>query len=363
MRKQTNAKGEEVEPIQSFEISPETLTFTQGEGTRNTKIKQYLCVRPMMPKSGLYQAILHENISQDRHLERLLDGLNSRQMKTANSMDLTQRTFLARQEKKQKKWKREDEVRLYGMNFPSIAARTPTERPQSMQAVYRMPEYSARPKPEVDEKLKSSLPEMPYTLRREQTEIVLHRDRTFITRLPGVREVNPKGLERHNTYCGLSFLKTGTPSQDTRFKRLEFQLEPAELGDVDQYPIENLTSKSRLSKYSQSTSNESEEKDKVSSAIPNKPKQEKWIITRADTDLTSTGIKSEIETNGERTGNGRNKKRMKKSDAILESFKTKDVKKLAKTLAKKDKKPEIEVVQKSSVFVPGVNVFYSKNKE
>lgn len=80
-------------PIQELDISPDSLVFTQGKDAKNIKIKQFLCVRDVIPKTNLYQAILLENRSQDRHLQRTLSSLSTRQLKHANSFDRSNKNY------------------------------------------------------------------------------------------------------------------------------------------------------------------------------------------------------------------------------------------------------------------------------
>lgn len=367
-------------PIQELEISPDTLSFTQGKDAKNIKIKQFLCVRNVIPKTNLYQAILLENRSQDRHLQRTLSSLSTRQLKHANSFDLTARTFMAMQERKQKKWKREDELRLSSMNLPSLQGSenlTP-----NLDVMYHMPEYSTTTKQKRGksrEKEKTKFPKMPYNIRREQTEIVTYHDKTYMTKLPEMVEVDQDALQHYDMYRGKKYLSAGASKTDDRFKHLTQTLKPAHLKDLDKYPLENATSKSRLSKYSSSSrvsSRESDDDNVFSRHMASKPRPS-WMLTRPETcsDVVEGTFTQGTKPRREITVSFEDQpKKAKRSEEILESFRTMDVKKLAKSILK-DKKEntntdeqEAEPTEENTaddnkkVFVPGVNVYYSTSK-
>ncbi|XP_062583090.1 uncharacterized protein LOC134244860 [Saccostrea cucullata] len=361
-------------PIQELEISPETLAFTQGKDAKNIKIKQFLCVRNVIPKTNLYQAILLENRSQDRHLQITLSSLSARQLKHANSFDLTARTFMAMQERKQKKWKREDELRLSSMNLPSLQGSenlTPC-----LDVMYHMPEYSVRARParsKSREKEKSKFPKMPYSIRREQTEIATYNDKTYMTKLPEMVEVDQDALQHYDMYRGKKYLNAGATKSDERFKHLTETLKPAHLKDLDKYPLENATSKSRLSKYSSSSrvsSRESDDDVVFSRHMASKPRPS-WMLTRPETSEVMTFTQGSKPRREVSVSFEDQPKKVKKSEEILESFRTMDVKKLAKSILKEKKETsntdtqETEAMEETAsgenkkVFVPGVNVYYS----
>jgi hypothetical protein len=54
----------------------------------------------------------------------------------------------------------------------------------------------------------------------ERTEIVTHREKTFITKLPAVVKVNELKLKRFNTYCGSNFLERNLSHKAERFQSL-----------------------------------------------------------------------------------------------------------------------------------------------
>lgn len=372
-------------PIQELDISPDSLVFTQGKDAKNIKIKQFLCVRDVIPKTNLYQAILLENRSQDRHLQRTLSSLSTRQLKHANSFDLTARTFMAMQERKQKKWKREDEMRLSSMNLPNLQGSE--NFAPSLDVMYHMPEYSTKSKPRRSksrDRERTKFPKMPYSIRREQTEIVTYNEKTYMTKLPEMVEVDQTALQHYDLYRGKKFLSAGATKTDDRFRHLTDTLNPAHLKDLDKYPLENATSKSRLSKYSSSSrvsSRESDDDNAYSRHMTSKQRGSNWMLTRPETysDVLDKPVshggkprpKREISVSFDD-----HPKMVKRSEEILESFRTMDVKKLAKSILK-DKKENTKTAEDQSaesaeetvtgedkkVFVPGVNVYYSTNKK
>lgn len=338
-----------------FEISRDLLTYEPGADTKNIKLKQHLCVRHAMPKTNLYGTILHENVSQDRHLERQLSNLSIRQLKNSNSFDLSARTFMKNQERKQAKWRREDEFRLSGLNLPNVQMAEEKRRP-SFDVMYHAPEYSFRSQSVRENK--ESFPKMPFSIRREKTEIVTHRERTFMTRLPEVLVVDQDALKEYNKYRGKTHLKPGNPSKDDRFQRLQTSLSKPLIKDVDNLPNENSKSKSRLSKYSNDSRDD--HTDHSLDTTGNESSHElrgDWMLTRAQTDMIVQKNRRNKEEEDTVSVHVQNKN---KSDDILDSFRTKDVRDLAKSLSK-DKTVK-EKNGTNSTFVPGVNVYYSKKK-
>lgn len=236
----------EITPIQSFEITPETLEFTTGADTRNIGIKHFLCLRRTLPKTRLSQAILYENVSYRRQLAMKMDSMRKDRLRNAQVLDSNMRAFRQTQKRKQQKWKRVDEIRLSNMNLPCVHLKSEEERPKSCKIMYRMSEF----KPEGDKSDLPSpvLPKMNLTVRREQTEIITHREKTFMTRFPEIIHIDQALLDRHNNYCGKHLLEDGGSGLDGRFSRFVDSLSPAKV-DAEDYPIENLKSYSRLHKY------------------------------------------------------------------------------------------------------------------
>ena len=237
----------EIQPIQSFEITPETLEFTTGADTRNISIKHSLCLRRTLPKTRLSQAILYENVSYTRQLSMKMESMKRDRMRNAQVLDSNRRAFQQAQKRKQNKWKKLDEIRLSNMNLPCVNLGSETERPKSCKIMYRMAEF--KPEGEKPEPMKPVLPKMNLSVRREQTEIITHREKTFMTKFPEVIEIDPKLLNRHNSYCGKELLEDGGSGRDARFYRFVNALSPAKVDSAD-YPIENLKSYSRLYRYS-----------------------------------------------------------------------------------------------------------------
>ncbi|RUS71357.1 hypothetical protein EGW08_020876 [Elysia chlorotica] len=83
--------------------------------------------------------------------------------------------------------------------------------------------------------------------RKERTEIVLHEDRSFITKLPAYVEVNEAIQTVFDAYRGKAYLSRDLPSRDERFRRLETMLQPPSRADLTTpaTSTENFTCKSR----------------------------------------------------------------------------------------------------------------------
>ncbi|KAL4239929.1 hypothetical protein ACF0H5_000726 [Mactra antiquata] len=237
----------DIKPIQSFEITPETLEFTTGADTRNIGIKHFLCLRKSLPKTRLSQAILYENVSYRRQLAMKMESMQKDRLRNAQVLESNMRAFRQSQARKQQKWKRVDEIRLSNMNLPCVHLNSEEERPKSCKIMYRMSEF--KPEAEKSDHPSPVLPKMNLTIRREQTEIITHREKTFMTRFPEIINIDQELLDRHNNYCGKHLLEEGGFHRDGRFGRFIGALSPAKV-DADDYPVENLKSYSRLYKYS-----------------------------------------------------------------------------------------------------------------
>ncbi|PVD38096.1 hypothetical protein C0Q70_00707 [Pomacea canaliculata] len=221
-------------------------------------MRQHLCVVHALPRTRLTNAILYENSSQERHLEMKLTELQRRKLRSSVAMEITKRAFTAQQDRKRRKWQREDQVRISSMNLPVFTERGQREmsgigggvglvadRRPSMMTIYRLASDGGRAESTVQDR-KPLLPMM--KIKRERTEIISHHDRVFVTKLPSVVEVDQRLLTIHNEYCGQTLLSQGQPFRDDRFRRLHTVLSPAMLKDGD-YPIENVFCKSRALKY------------------------------------------------------------------------------------------------------------------
>ncbi|XP_052784974.1 uncharacterized protein LOC128220567 [Mya arenaria] len=236
----------DIKPIERFEITPETLEFTTGADTRNIGIKHFLCLRRTLPKTRLSQAILYENVSYRRQLDMKMTSMRQDRLRNAQVLDSNMRAFRQAQKRKQQKWKRLDEVRLSNMNFPCVHMSNESERPKSCKIMYRMSEF--KPEGEKAETPSPILPKMNLTVLREQTEIITHREKTFMTKFPEIIEYDQKLIDRYNNYCGKKFLEDGGSGRDARFHRFIKSLSPAVVS-LDDYPHENVKSLSRLFKY------------------------------------------------------------------------------------------------------------------
>ena len=88
---------------------------------------------------------------------------------------------------------------------------------------------------------KPILPQM--VIRRERTEIVSHKARAFITRLPSSVEVDLSVQSVFDAYRGTNYLSRDLPNRDDRFAQLTRILSPsAQTRSRELPPRENLTS-------------------------------------------------------------------------------------------------------------------------
>ena len=62
-------------------------------------------------------------------------------------------------------------------------------------------------------------------VKRERTEVVKHREQTFITRLPTTIEVDIDHFRQYNQYCGTRLLRSRCV-EDHRFRNLSKMLFP-----------------------------------------------------------------------------------------------------------------------------------------
>lgn len=184
---------------------------------RNLRTSEYLSVRHVLPKTYLHHAILHENNSQDRHLAMKMQSIRRRQIQLANSFDMSQRTFLEHQNRKHRKWKREDQIRACNMNIPMLRNENElaSKVNEDPQVLYRSPRYLDAEDTSIVEG--QMLPFM--SIRREATEVIKRENSIYMTKLPTTVEINDLKLRRYNTYCGTELVKGGS-KKDDRF--LEF---------------------------------------------------------------------------------------------------------------------------------------------
>ena len=322
----------------SEEITMLTENAVSTHSTKNIKMKQYLSVKHALPKTRLYHTILHENVSQDRHLDMTLLNISRRRQKESVSCDLSRRAFVAQQDRKIKKWKREDENRLAGMNLPTLAYHD-SDPDESKEVLYHQPDYESRPW-STQAPIKPVLPML--RIRRERTEIVSVQDKAFLLKLPAVAEIDYKKLERHNTYCGKSMLARGVPRKDERFESLNSQLQAAKLKKWDQYPIENIFVKSRLSKYSS-----------WKPTITDQPfaTQLKVVVASRPRSVRSGDEEPCLKLNFEYVTENRTTTR-----DVLASSKTKIIKSFAKHLKEKDQDNSADVVNDVAKTLEGDNV-------
>lgn len=318
----------EIKPIKSFEITPEFLEFTTGADTRNIGIKHFLCLRRTLPKTRLSQAILYENVSYRRQLAMKMESMRKDRLRNAQVLDSNMRAFRQTQKRKQQKWKRLDEIRLSNMNLPCVHLKSEEERPKSCRIMYRMNEF--KPEGERPELPAPVLPKMNLTVRREMTEIITHRDKTFMTRFPEIINIDQGLLDRHNNYCGKHLIENGGSMHDGRFSRFVGSLSPAQV-DAEDYPVENLKSYSRLHKYD--TSRDDRLTPRSSKLVPKSHQQNlkeevakrfEAIKSRENTFYSEDGLSTDrsqkLEMLLKQTG-----RFQKKGEYLLETYKTDDV--------------------------------------
>ncbi|XP_064643512.1 uncharacterized protein LOC135497626 [Lineus longissimus] len=214
---------------------------SEGSSGSSLRTQEHLSVKHALPKTRVTHTILHENVSQDRQLGMVLRTLNNRQKKYEGLAYQTKNTFLHRQKRKEEKWKREDTVRLQSMKFPTIRNVKSEDRPGSMLIMYRKPRYPITESDDINEAKPPDLNEFLLPIMEitpEKTEIVTHREKTFITKLPPVVKVDELKLKRFNTYCGTGFLERSLPGTSERFRRLTGSLSdiPAHFEDQERLP-------------------------------------------------------------------------------------------------------------------------------
>ena len=184
-----------------------------------------------LPPTRLSHTILHENASQERQLNIQIASIKSRQNLMTSKLESGRRYFMDSQARKERKWKREDEMRATSMNFPHLpASKTDQDaRPASMTVLYKSPQYQqSESDRETAKVLRGGGSLLPYMqLRRERTEIIQHKGNVFyMTRLPTLIQVDTEKYEDYIKYCGDGVDKLGAPLRDGRFNELHKLLSP-----------------------------------------------------------------------------------------------------------------------------------------
>ena len=114
-----------------------------------------------------------------------LERIKHRSKQYTNVYEISRRTFLDRQSRKQRKWKQQDDMRIASMNFPTIRA-SAVEGRASVEVMYSSPKYKDN-----DSSLFNGKPLLPYmVLRRERTEFIRSHNKISTTRLPDVIQTN-----------------------------------------------------------------------------------------------------------------------------------------------------------------------------
>lgn len=219
-----------------------SLDREMNGGGKSLRVQEYLSIRHALPKTKVHGAILRDNASQERRLEMSTRHLLHTKKKNRFVHEQNIRTFLARQKRKQNKWKREDDVRLAGMNLPFLSFKSEEERPDSMSVVYRNPRYSP-----TKDKDKISVPlSQRMELKRDRTEVVIHREQTIMTKLPTVVELGERTIKRYEKYRGRDNLELWKSKNDLRFENLKNSLEETHINpDVNSSLARALATRGR----------------------------------------------------------------------------------------------------------------------
>lgn len=152
-----------------------------------------------------------------------LQRIKHRSKQYSNVYEISRRTFLDRQSRKQRKWKQQDEMRISSMNFPMVRA-SAVEGRASVEIMYTSPRYK-----DTDNSQFNGKPLLPYMiLRRERTEFIRRHKKISLTKLPDVIQTNMYKLQRYNTYCGddMQKIHSNEKKLDKRFASLTDALSP-----------------------------------------------------------------------------------------------------------------------------------------
>ena len=193
--------------------------------------QEFQSTKHALPPTRLSHTILHENASQERQLNIKKAAIKTRQNAMSSKLESSRRYFVDSQARKERKWKREDEMRATSMNFPHLpSSKTEiSERPVSMTVLYKSPQYQQNQSDnEMAKQLRGGGSLLPYMqLRRERTEILQHKGNAFyMTRLPTLIQIDTKKYDDYINYCGNGVDKLGAPLRDGRFNELHKLLAP-----------------------------------------------------------------------------------------------------------------------------------------
>ena len=193
--------------------------------------QEFQSTKHALPPTRLSHTILHENASQERQLNIQVATIKARQNMMSSKLESSRRCFMDSQTRKERKWKREDEMRATSMNFPHLPASKSDNgrRPRSMTVLYSSPHYQrCENDNEMVKSLRGGGSLLPYmSLRRERTEILQHGGNVFyMTRLPSIIQVDSNKYEDYTKYCGAGVDKLGAPLKDSRFNDLHKLLAP-----------------------------------------------------------------------------------------------------------------------------------------
>ena len=203
---------------------------------RTIQAASHLSVKHALPKTCVGHTIIHENPCQTRLLNMELERIRHRSKEYSSVYEISRRTFMEKQARKQRKWKQQDDMRVSGMNFPNIRSSGIGGR-SSVEVLYTSPRYT-----DDDNKTFMGKPLLPYMiLRRERTEFIRRNNKIAVTKLPSVIESDSFKLRRYNSYCGEEFsrLQTKDTQSDGRFVALTDALSPLKS------PLEDVSSAER----------------------------------------------------------------------------------------------------------------------
>ena len=203
----------------------------QTSERKSLSSQEFQSTKHALPPTRLSHTILHENASQERQLNIQVAAIKARQNMMSSKLESSRRYFMDSQTRKERKWKREDEMRATSMNFPHLPASKSDNggRPNSMTVLYSSPHYQrCENDNEMVKSLRGGGSLLPYmSLRRERTEILQHGGNVFyMTRLPSIIQVDSNKYEDYTKYCGAGVDKLGVPLKDSRFNDLHKLLAP-----------------------------------------------------------------------------------------------------------------------------------------
>ena len=150
-----------------------------------------------------------------------LSRLRKYKDRIAHALERRRRAFVEKQKIKQNQWKRKDANQLDNMNFPYLPISA--HQLSRVDVIYKTPKYNGKEGGGNGVEHQAVLP--PYfKIRPEMTAFVKGQsdDKTYITKLPKVVEVDSTMLKRYTKFCGVN--KHSKPLLDQRFCNLATSL-------------------------------------------------------------------------------------------------------------------------------------------